>query len=104
MIATVCVVSCDIILARLRVGLSAFLWLKQIVLPLMLSMMASTCVGYVSISCLEPSLWRVVVTTAVSVSLFLILSWFFVLDMREKDIVILKILAAKTRLNSIRSY
>ena len=104
LIATVCVVSCDIILARLRVGLSAFLWLKQIVLPLMLSMMASTCVGYVSISCLEPSLWRVVVTTAVSVSLFLILSWFFVLDMREKDIVILKILAAKTRLNSIRSY
>lgn len=83
-LATACVVFCDVLLARLRAGLSVRQWLRQILIPLMVAAIVAGFCGYLLVVYVTPSIVRVALTTTVTLSVFFLFSYFFVLNSSEK--------------------
>ena len=87
-IIMVLVVMVRVFMARAIVGISVRYWGIRIALPLMLISAVSLLAGYMVRFVMSASLGRVVVTTLVCEVVFLPLTWFFVLDVNERLIVI----------------
>jgi len=87
-IIMVLVVMVRVFMARAIVGISVRYWGGRIALPLLLISAVSLLAGYMVRFVMSASFGRVVVTTLVCEVVFLPLTWFFVLDVHERSIVI----------------
>lgn len=83
--------------ARTIAGMSARLWLRNILLPLALLFAVTFCVGWLPRLVLLPSLFRVGMATLVCELALLGLSWIFLLDASEREVVRRKLVRMKER-------
>lgn len=83
--------------ARTIAGMSARLWLRNILLPLALLFAVTFCVGWLLRLVLLPSLSRVGMTTLVCELTLLGFSWIFLLDASEREVVRRKLVRMKER-------
>lgn len=87
-----CISCCsDVWLARARIGLSVRYWMFKILLPLSVVLIFMCAFGYLPHFMMPPSVFRMCVTTGFSLSVFLILSWLFVLDVDERAVIVSRI-------------
>lgn len=81
----------DVWLARTRIGLSASYWLIKIILPLSFVAACSVLAGSVTRLLMEPSFYRVMVTTVVVLITLASNAWIFVLTAGERSALRAKI-------------
>ena len=74
----------DVGLARRAVGLSAWIWIKTIVLPIGVLSAASAIVGFIPSLVMPPSFLRVAITTFSTILVFCPLVWLIVLSVDER--------------------
>lgn len=89
-ISTICVVLCDVILAKSRAGLCPWLWVKTILLPLLAATIMAGAAGGLVVSNMSPCFVRVVLTTVVTLLTLFIVAWLIVLDKVERRIISMK--------------
>lgn len=77
----------DVYMARKKIGMSAWYWLRRVVLPLCALVIVVIPVGLLPRLVLPPSLMRVVVTTIVVLSVLIPFSWRLVLDANERSVL-----------------
>jgi O-antigen/teichoic acid export membrane protein len=75
---------CDVWVARYSVGMSAWEWMKSVVIPLGVLSITGSAVGILPSIFMRPSFFRIVITTIVTLSVFCPLVWYFVLSMDER--------------------
>ena len=83
--------------ARTIAGLSAWYWVKKILLPLAALFALALAVGYLPHLVLKPSLMRIALTTALCEAVLVGLSWKFLLDEHMKSILLQKLRPWKAR-------
>ncbi len=83
--------------ARTIAGLSAWYWMKKILLPLAALFALTLAVGYLPRFVLKPSLMRVAITTALCETVLVGLSWKFLLDEHMKSVLLQKLRPWKAR-------
>lgn len=88
--------------ARRLVGMSARYWLFHIFLPLVLLMVLSGGVGLLPQLFLDPSFWRVCLTTVVTEAVLLPTAWFLLLDRDERAFVLERLFAVFSRVRRRR--
>lgn len=72
-------------------SVSPFYWISRVAVPLLVSTCMAVVVGVLPVFFLEPSFFRIVLTTVVSESVLLPLVWYYVLDREERHVVRYKI-------------
>lgn len=83
--------------ARSLLGMSVRYWAVRIVVPILIMVAVAFPAGLVARSLMEPSFWRVCLTTVVSLSCSLPVGWFLVLDRTERLFVTTGLMAIKKR-------
>lgn len=83
-LTTILVGVSDVVLARKRAGMSSSYFVKNILSPLIMLTVISVLIGIAPRFIMEQSFHRLVVATLVELSVFIVLSWFFVLDSEER--------------------
>lgn len=78
----------DVIVARRMVGLSARLWLKEIVFPFFVIIGFCIGIGMSSRLFMPESFLRIVVTTIINITTLLFLSWVVLFNTNEKQVVV----------------
>lgn len=81
----------NVLVAKRVVGLPIMPWMKEVVLPLVLSCLLCAMIAYLPRCFMEMSFARVAVTAMVFVVLFLPVSWLWVLNAGERQFVTSKI-------------
>lgn len=79
------------------VGLHISEWVRKSFVPLMKISLACLAVGIVPRFLIETSIWRVCLTTGICEVVFIYLVWSRVFEPRERDAIVLRIRAFKTR-------
>lgn len=83
--------SSDVFLARSRAGLSVRHLVKAVIIPSVLSVGLSLCVGLLPRLFMQPSFSRVCVTTIFVELVLLPVAWFFIMDARERNFVMTRV-------------
>ena len=78
------VVCCDILLARDRVGMRVLSWFKSVFVPVFVVSLASVLFGIIPLILMQPSFFRIVITTACSLLAMLSVFWLWGMDVDEK--------------------
>jgi len=73
--------------ARTLVGMSAWYWLKRIVMPIAVVLVVSCAIGWLPRLVMPPSVLRVVITTVLVEIVLVPSSWFVILDERERSYI-----------------
>lgn len=81
-----------VLLARTLVGLSAFYWLKRIVIPTAVLSIVSFLIGGIPRLLLGASFWRILLTTSIVEFVLVPLAWFIVLDRDERDFLVSRVI------------
>ena len=76
-----------VLFARRLLGVSVRLWLRTVMLPVLLVVSVTGILAAVPHYIMSQSFVRVVVTTIISMSVFLPLAWYLVLDVRERSFI-----------------
>lgn len=92
-----------IIFARFLMGMSIRTWLNSICFPTMLLIVAVGTIGYLPQIIFAPSIGRIVCTGLITSSLFVALSWMFVLDHEEREFIRTKLMQTPLK-NFLRKF
>lgn len=84
-------VLCDVWVARVHTGLSAKLWIKEILAPLSIAIAVTFAIAYVPKLFMAESFARLVATTTVSSLTLVGMAWALVLDKSEKEVMVQQI-------------
>ena len=87
-VSAIIVASCDVWLARTRVGMSAWVWVKSVVLPLFYSGVAAFSIGWIVSLMFPQSFLRLICSTVLSLLTLASASWFIILSEQERRMFI----------------
>ena len=91
MFATWCMLSYGrLYFARRLLGMSVFAWLREIMMPILVSLVVSVAAGLIPVMLIRESILRLVVTTVFSVCTFAPMVWFVVFSDEERVFVSVK--------------
>ena len=77
-------ISVHLYMAHILLGYRILQWWRHVLIPILLLMLIVLSAGFMPRLCLEPSFWRVVLTTMCCEVVFVPGVWFFVLNGQER--------------------
>lgn len=90
-IAAMAIAVVEVMLTRMWIGLSVRKWLNEVVLPLSIVLVAGFVIGGLPSVFCDPSCLRLVVTTVCVAIPALIISWFLLLDVTDREWIVAKV-------------
>ena len=81
----------DVIIARNRVGMSVWYWVRKVMFPICIIALFTFGLGFLPHFFLTASPFRVVVTTMLSIIVMITFAWFIILSDKERKIIVRQI-------------